>query len=67
MSEYNFLLNIGDDIINEVTLTRLIQNRRSSADIYFDFKVGVYTQKFESNLWEKLDEINFNDNSIVLR
>ena len=67
MSEYNFLLNIGDDIINEVTLTRLIQNRRSSADSYFDFKVGVYTQKFESNLWEKLDEINFNDNSIVLR
>jgi hypothetical protein len=51
MSEYHFLLNIGDDIINEVTLTRLIQNRRSSADRYIDFKVGVYTQKFQSNIW----------------
>jgi hypothetical protein len=67
MSDYIFLLNVGDSIINEVTITKLIQNRRSSASKFCDFKIGLYTQKFESTIWEKLGEVSFKDNSVLLK
>jgi len=67
MSDYIYMVNVGDSITNEVTLTRLIQNRRVRTTQYFDFKVGLYTQKQESTLWVKLDEVEFDVNTIQLR
>jgi hypothetical protein len=67
MSDYIFMVNVGDSITNEVTLTRLIQNRRERTNKFLNFKVGLYTQKLESTLWVKLDEVEFDDNTIQLR
>lgn len=66
MSDYIFLVNAGDRITNEVCITKLVQNRLASDKSFFDFKVGVYTQKFTDKEWTKLDEIVFKDNTIKL-
>jgi hypothetical protein len=66
MSDYIFLVNAGAGIVNSVSLTRLVPNRRKTSCAEINFKVGVYTQEFDSVQWKKLDEVGFNDNNIVL-
>ena len=66
MSDYIFLVNVGDDIVNSVCLTSFVPNRRKYSTAEINFKVGVYTQKFDSVQWVKLGEARFNNNNIVL-
>jgi len=66
MSDYIFLVNVGSDIVNSVCLTSLVPNRRKSSCSETNFKVGLYSQKFDSIYWEKLDEVEFTDKNIVL-
>lgn len=67
MSDYLFLANVGDEIINSVSLSKFIPNRMSRTEAEVMYKVGVYTQLFESTRWKKIDEIEFNaGNNIIL-
>jgi len=66
MSDYIFLVNAGDGIVNSVSLTKFVPNRRKNSCAEINFKVGVYTQEFDSVQWKKLDEVEFKDNNIVL-
>ena len=67
MSEYFFLTNVGNEIINSINLSKFTSNRRSQLNKEVNFKVGVYIQKNNSIKWQKLDEVEFNKvNNIVL-
>ena len=67
MSEYFFLTNVGNEIINSINLSRFTSNRRSFFNKEVSFKVGVYTQQNDSVEWHKLDELEFNkQNNIIL-
>ena len=60
MSDYLFLVNVGNDIVSSVHISKFVPNRRASSAEFVDFKVAVYTQKKSSILWSKLDEVTFN-------
>ncbi len=67
MSDYLFLVNAGDGIVNSIQLSRFVPNRRYESRAKVNYKVGVYTQPFNGVNWEKLDEIEFsNGNNISL-
>lgn len=66
MSDYLFLANVGDEIINSVYLSKFIPNRMSQSKPDITYKVGVYTQIFESTSWKKIDEIEFNQNNNIV-
>lgn len=67
MSDYIFLTNVGNEIINSIYLSKFVPNRRSESNIEIKYKVGVYTQNIDSIKWEKIDEVEFNEsNNIVL-
>ena len=67
MSDYLFLANVGDEIVNSVYLSKFIPNRMSRSKAEVVYKVGVYTQNFKSVKWKKIDEIEFSQhNNIVL-
>jgi hypothetical protein len=67
LSEYFFLSNVGNEIINSINLSKFTSNRRSQLNKEVNFKVGVYIQKNDSIKWQKLDEVEFNKvNNIVL-
>jgi hypothetical protein len=67
VSNYLFLVNVGDGIVNSVHLSKFVPNRLSHSKPELIYKVGVYTQKFESVGWKKLDEVEFGkDNNIIL-
>ena len=66
MSDYLFLANVGDEIINSVYLSKFIPNRMSQSKPDVTYKVGVYTQIFESTSWKKIDEIEFNQNNNIV-
>jgi len=66
MSDYIFLVNVGEGIKNSINLTKFIPNRKKSSRVEIDFKVGIYTQEFDSIQWVKLDEVEFTDNNIIL-
>jgi len=67
LSEYFFLTNVGDEIINAINFSKFTSNRRSSFSNEVNFKVGVYIQKKDSTKWNKIDEVEFqNSNNIVL-
>jgi hypothetical protein len=65
MSNYIFLTNVGSQIVNEISLTKFIPNRRKKSNAVINYKVGLYTQEFDSILWKKIDEIGFNDNNNI--
>ena len=68
MSDYLFIVNVSDNIVNSVHISKFVPNRRSKSSEYINFKVGVYTQTKANVNWEKIDEVNFNgDNNIQLR
>jgi len=67
LSNYLFLVNVGNDIASSVHLSKFVPNRLSHSKPELIYKVGVYTQKFESVSWKKLDEVEFGkDNNIIL-
>ncbi len=67
MSDYLFLANVGDEIVNSIYLSKFVPNRRSESSVEIKYKVGVYTQNFDSIKWKKIDEVKFNkDNNIAL-
>lgn len=67
MSDYLFMTNVGDDIINSITISNFVSNRRANKNQKLDFKVVIYTQSKEDIVWNKLDEIYFQDrNNITL-
>jgi len=67
MSDYLFLTNVGDGIVNSINLTNLVPNRRSSSADKIDYKLGVFTQKLDSLEWIKIDETEFRgENNITL-
>ena len=65
MSDYLFLANVGDGIINSIQLSKFVSNRRSNSLPIVNYKVGVYTQPFKSTIWEKLDEVGFDDGNNI--
>ena len=68
MSDYLFIVNVGDNIVNSVHISKFVQNRHVKSSEYLNFKVGVYTQTKSNVNWEKIDEVNFNgDNNIQLK
>ena len=67
MSDYLFIVNVGDNIISSVHISKFVPNRRAKSPKYIDFKVGVYTQTKANVNWEKIDEASFNgENNIKL-
>jgi len=67
VSHYLFFVNVGDGIVSSVHLSKFVPNRSSQLKSEINYKVGVYTQKFQSVVWEKLDEVEFNGaNNITL-
>ena len=66
LSDYLFLANVGDEITNSVYLSKFIPNRMSQSKPDVTYKVGVYTQNFESISWKKIDEIEFNQNNNIV-
>ena len=66
MSDYLFLANVGEGIVNSVSLSNFVPNREKNSSGKVEYKVGVYTQKFDSIIWEKLDERSFIDNNLVI-
>ena len=65
MSEYFFITNVGNQIINSINLSKFTSNRRSQLNKEVNFKVGVYIQKNNSIKWQKIDEIGFNNNNNI--
>jgi hypothetical protein len=66
MSDYLFLANIGEGIINSIHLSNFVINRRIESMDKIYYKLGVYTQKFNSTVWEKIDEIEFVETNVVI-
>jgi hypothetical protein len=67
LSDYLFLVNVGDDIINSINLSKITPNRRAKSQKFLDYKVGIYTQTADSKKWSKVDEVKFNNkNNIIL-
>ena len=66
MSDYLFLANVGDEIINSIYLSKFTPNRRSEANAEIKYKVGVYTQDIDSTQWKKIDEVKFNENNNIV-
>jgi hypothetical protein len=68
MSDYLFIVNVGDNIVNSVHVSKFVPNRRAKSSEYINFKIGVYTQTKNSVNWEKIDEVGFDgDNNIQLK
>ena len=68
MSDYLFLVNVGDNIINSINLSKFIPNRRSKSWHEIEYKLGVFTQNTNSLKWNKIDEVEFNkSNNINLK
>jgi hypothetical protein len=66
MSDYLFLTNVGDEIVSSVHLSKFVPNRESQSRVDIDYKVGIYTQKFENFFWEKLGEAEFGRNNNII-
>ena len=68
MSDYLFITNVSDNIVNSVHISKFVPNRRAKSSEYINFKVGVYTQTKTNVNWKKIDEVNFKgDNNIQLK
>jgi len=65
MSNFLFLVNIGDDIVSSVNITKLVPNRKPTSPKFCDFKLGVYIQEESSVAWKKLDEVYFDGNNNI--
>ena len=65
MSEYFFLTNVGNEIVNTINISRFTSNRRSLSNNEVDFKVGIYIQKNDSVEWQKIDELKFNNSNNI--
>jgi hypothetical protein len=66
LSDYLFLANVGDEIINSIYLSKFTPNRRSETNAEIKYKVGVYTQDIDSTQWKKIDEVKFNENNNIV-
>ncbi|MDP7196592.1 MAG: hypothetical protein QF864_10435 [SAR202 cluster bacterium] len=67
MSNYLFIVNVGDNIVSSVHISKFVPNKRAKFSEYIDFKVGVYTQTKNNVNWKKIDEVSFNgENNIKL-
>jgi hypothetical protein len=67
MSEYFFLVNVGDGIVSSVCLSKFTPNRLSKSPLEIKYKVAIYTQDLNSTIWKKIDEVGFgNSNNIIL-
>jgi hypothetical protein len=66
LSDYLFLVNVGDEITNKIYLSKFIPNRRSKSNAEIKYKVGVYTQNIDSTKWNKIDEVKFNENNNIV-
>ena len=67
MSDYLFIVNVGDNIVSSVHISKFVPNRRAKSSEFINFKVGVYTQTKANVNWEKIDEVSFNgENNIQL-
>jgi hypothetical protein len=68
MSDYLFIVNVGDNIVSSVHISKFVPNRRAKSSEYINFKVGVYTQTKNNVNWGKIDEVGFDgDNNIQLK
>lgn len=68
MSDYLFMTNIGDDIVNSVSISKFVPNRRENTLESVEFKVCLFTQNKEEVMWEKIDEVRFEGkNNITLK
>jgi hypothetical protein len=65
MTDYLFIVNVGDDIVNSIIISSIVPNRRMRSIERIDFKLGVYMQKKSSTQWKKMDEIFFSDSNNI--
>jgi len=65
MSSYSFLINLGSNISSSVEVSNFIPNRKEVARDKIKIKFGVYTQALESCVWQKLDEVYFENNNNI--
>ncbi len=56
MSDYQFLICVGDGITSELTLSNVVSNQCGIVPSSIEYKVGVYTQDSLSTEWVKVDE-----------
>ena len=56
MSDYQFLIGVGDGITSELTLSKVVSNQCGIVPSSIEYKVGVYTQDSQSTEWVKVDE-----------
>ena len=56
MSDYQFLIGVGDGITSELTLSKVVSNQCDIVPSSIEYKVGVYTQDSQSTEWVKVDE-----------
>ena len=56
MSDYQFLICVGDGITSELTLSKVVSNQCDIVPSSIEYKVGVYTQDSLSTEWVKVDE-----------
>ena len=56
MSDYQFLVCVGDGITSELTLSKFVSNQCDIVPSSIEYKVGVYTQDSLSTEWVKVDE-----------
>ncbi len=56
MSDYQFLIGLGDGITSELTLSKVVSNQCDIVPFSIAYKVGVYTQDSQSTEWVKVDE-----------
>ena len=56
MSDYQFLVCVGDGITSELTLSKVVSNQCDIVPSSIEYKVGVYTQDSLSTEWVKVDE-----------
>lgn len=68
MSDYLFMTNVGDDIVNSISISKFVPNRRANAFESLKFKLCIFTQTKEEVAWKKIDEVSFDGrNNIRLK
>ena len=59
MSDYLFIVNVGDNIVSSVHISKFVPNRRAKSSEYINFKVGVYIQTKNNVNWMNLLRLTF--------
>jgi hypothetical protein len=65
MSDYQFLIGVGDGISSELTLSKFVSNQCDVIPSPIEYKVAVYMQDCLSTEWVKVDERVFGGSTFL--